>query len=707
MQQTSATAYDADGEVASTSDALGNATSYTYDLLGRQTMDTVATFAPFVNHTVRALGTTYDTLGHVILATSYGWGSPPAVVNQVENVYDGLGNLVTQYQSLSGPVNTTTSPYTPAVQYQYTTCYAGAGNYSRLTGITYPGGTQVSYAYAGLNDLDDAISRITSVSDGGQMVESYRYLGLSTVIGATLPEPSINETVSLDNFGNVADIAWTQGGTLSGNTVSGGTPLVNVAYGYNSVGEVTWRQDVQAAAAGVTDLDQTYSYDSAERLTGYQQGAGTLSGNTMTIASPTVTASWSLDSEGNRYNASGTYGTSYGANDESLGTSTQYAPRSGNTTTVSFGASGSVTVHYDAWGRVVETYSGSSSVAGPNGAASYTTYSYNALGRQITTNNYTNTDTLISGTQTYFDGANPIEVRMQDNTLLATNVWSPADGRLILRDAVATVLSTYTGLTITPNSAGGIQRLYPMTDGIGSIVAVADPTGTVQERYTYTADGLPQALTAAWAARSTGWGIVQYASTLGWNWLYRGQQWVQTQPDTSSAQWRGLYVGGSGQWYDPVHATTLQPNLSGYGDPQTNPYQMTFQEQFGATVAPMAIGIGVGIIAGIATGGLGLAFMPGIMAGAAGGAASMGSSTYAAGGDFGQIAESAAIGAVAGAAGGAAGGFAGDVMRGALSAVGISCCRRRYGARRAPRRLRLAHRKAVPSARRKDLRGLP
>ena len=206
--------YDALGEVISQVNRDTSEHYYRYDTLGRQIMDTVATFAPFVDHTVRALGTTYDTLGHVILATSYGWGSPPAVVNQVENVYDGLGNLVTQYQSLSGPVNTTTSPYTPAVQYQYTTCYAGAGNYSRLTGITYPGGTQVSYAYAGLNDLDDAISRITSVSDGGQMVESYRYLGLSTVIGATLPEPSINETVSLDNFGNVADIAWTQGGTF-------------------------------------------------------------------------------------------------------------------------------------------------------------------------------------------------------------------------------------------------------------------------------------------------------------------------------------------------------------------------------------------------------------------------------------------------------------------------------------------------------------
>ncbi len=209
-------------------------------------MDTVVKFAPGVSTTVRALGTTYDTLGDVVLATSYGWGSPPAVVNQVEDIYDGLGNLVAQYQSHSGAVNTTTSPYTPAVQYQYTTMYQGAGNYSRLTGITYPGGTQVTYTYAGANGLDESLSRITSVLDAGQTVESYRYLGLSTVIGATLPLPLTNlyETVSLDNFGNVADIAWTQGGTLSGNAVSGGTPLVNIAYGYNLAGNVAWRQDV-------------------------------------------------------------------------------------------------------------------------------------------------------------------------------------------------------------------------------------------------------------------------------------------------------------------------------------------------------------------------------------------------------------------------------------------------------------------------------
>ena len=133
----------------------------------------------------------------------------------------------------------------------------------------------------------------------------------------------------------------------------------------------------------------------------------------------------------------------------------------GNTTTVTFDASGSVLVTYDAWGRVAGTCS-TPRVGGPNGSASYTTYAYDALGRLITTTNYA-VGGGTSGTQTYFDGANPIEVRAgQQHAPLATNVWSPADGRLILRDAVAAQLSVDTGLTIAGNIAGGtIQRLVP------------------------------------------------------------------------------------------------------------------------------------------------------------------------------------------------------------------------------------------------------
>ena len=174
---------------------------------------------------------------------------------------------------------------------------------------------------------------------------------------------------------------------------------------------------------------QVYAYDGMHRLTGYSQG--TLNTTSYTLSSINASASWSLDSQGNRYDNSGTtYGTSYDAADESQSSGTAYSPGSGNTTTVTFGGSRSVIVTYDAWGRVVGTYYSPYAVGGSNGSAIYTTYSYDALGRAITTKN----DFVGSadGTQTYYDGTNPIEERELDNaTPLLTNVWSTNDGPLI------------------------------------------------------------------------------------------------------------------------------------------------------------------------------------------------------------------------------------------------------------------------------------
>ena len=115
------------------------------------------------------------------------------------------------------------------------------------------------------------------------------------------------------------------GGTLQGNTVSGGTPLVNVAYGYDLANEPVWRDDEVADAAGQT-LDQTYSYDTMERLTGYSsRRAHHHHGHDF---QPTLSNSWSLDSEGNRYNNGGTtYGTSYNTANESQSSGTAYSRR--------------------------------------------------------------------------------------------------------------------------------------------------------------------------------------------------------------------------------------------------------------------------------------------------------------------------------------------------------------------------------------------
>ncbi len=115
--------YDALGELITETNRDDSVHTYQYDLLGRQTKDSVSNLPLLMDGSVTALGTTYDTLGDVTLATSYeGSGN---IVNQVENVYDGLGNLVTQYQAHSGAVNTTSAPYTPAVHISTPPCTKG------------------------------------------------------------------------------------------------------------------------------------------------------------------------------------------------------------------------------------------------------------------------------------------------------------------------------------------------------------------------------------------------------------------------------------------------------------------------------------------------------------------------------------------------------------------------------------------------------
>ena len=143
-----------------------------------------------------------------------------------------------------------------------------------------------------------------------------------------------------------------------------------------------------------------------------------------------------MDSQGNRYNGTGAYSSVY-TGSYNTASATAGSNSDGDATTVAFDSSRSDTVTYDAWGRVVKVASTPSGTGGPNGSASYTTFSYDALGRQISTTNVATSGSIISGTLVYFDGTNRIEVRLANNSPLMTYVWSPADGRMILRDAVA------------------------------------------------------------------------------------------------------------------------------------------------------------------------------------------------------------------------------------------------------------------------------
>src|SRR5262249_61216800 len=130
----------------------------------------------------------YDPGGRAYLATSYDAASAGNIVNQVQQVYNGGGQLTTEYQSHSGAVNTST---TPKVQYSYSEMASGA-NHSRLTSIVYPNGRTITYNYA--TGLANNISRLSSLSDGSTTLESYSYLGLSTVVIRSHPQPTVDLT---------------------------------------------------------------------------------------------------------------------------------------------------------------------------------------------------------------------------------------------------------------------------------------------------------------------------------------------------------------------------------------------------------------------------------------------------------------------------------------------------------------------------------
>ncbi|MGH9205538.1 MAG: hypothetical protein ACRD1G_03105, partial [Acidimicrobiales bacterium] len=230
------------GDSTQFTDRDGNVHQYSYDVLGRQTSDQVSTLGTGVDGTIRRIDTSYDGQGNVFLTTSYSSTAGTTIVNQVEDLYNGYGQLTNQYQSHSGAVNTSS---TPEVQYAYVEGASGANN-SRLMTITYPNGRVLTYNYAA--GVDNTISRLTSLSDPSGTLESYKYLGLDTVVERDHPLTNINQTfisqtggtgdagdkyTGLDRFGRVAEQNWYNTSTSSSTD--------DFQYGYDRDSNVLWK----------------------------------------------------------------------------------------------------------------------------------------------------------------------------------------------------------------------------------------------------------------------------------------------------------------------------------------------------------------------------------------------------------------------------------------------------------------------------------
>ena len=340
----------------------------------------------------------YDTAGRVEKLTSYDAASGGTVVNEVQRAYNGLGQLTKEYQEHSGAVNTGTSL---KVQYAYSEMASGA-NHSRLTSMTYPNGTALTYAYGSGGSLDDTISRLVTITYGSSVnTETLSYLGLGTVVKRAESEPGIELThvklsgesngdaddqyIGLDRFGRVVDQRWV--------VTSSGTALDRFQYGYDRNSNRLYKDNLLD-----NNFDELYhvdgaanGYDSLDQLLEFQRGAlsDTNSDNIPdTVSTASRTQAWTMDAQGN-FSSVSTDGTPVNRTHDkqnrltAVGSNNLTFDSNGNTTT----DNNAYTLKYDAWNRLVEV---------KNGSTVLNAFSYDAVSRRITENPGTQRDLYYS-----------------------------------------------------------------------------------------------------------------------------------------------------------------------------------------------------------------------------------------------------------------------------------------------------------------------
>ncbi len=550
------------GQNKTYTDRNGTVHTYAYDVLGRQTADAVTTLAVGVDGTVLRLQTAYDTGGRPYLFTSFNAASGGSIVNQVEDLFNGLGQLTTEYQSHSGAVNPSS---TPSVQYAYVDLAGGANN-SRQTSMTYPNGRVVNYVYnAG---LDSSISRLSALSDSSATLESYLYLGLNTVVQRSHPQPGVNlsyiqqtgdthantdggdQYTGLDRFGRVIDQFWVNAGT--------GQATDRFQYGYDRDGNVLYKANLVGAA-----FSELYhasgagnGYDQLNQLTAFERGtlsASQQGGPLDTVASPSHSQSWVYDALGNWSSVTTDGSTQNRVNNQQnevtvAGTAALTFDKDGNTTTNDQGHS----LVYDAWNHLV---------AVKTAVVGLTVYGYDALGRRITENPGALRDLYYSSAWQVLEER--VGTDVQDQYL-----WSPVYvDALVERDRDQTGGGTLS------------ERLYAQQDANWNVTAVLSTAGAMQERY---ADDPYGQVTYA----TPGWSVLT-GTTVNWVYLHQGER-QDTISGVNDSRGR-VYIPSLGRWgqrdplgyidgpnlYEYEHDNTIvsvDPNGTDAEDPFLKPF---------------------------------------------------------------------------------------------------------------------------------------
>lgn len=473
-------AYNLVGEKTSFTDQNGTTHGYNYDVLGRLTADIITTLGSGVDGSVRYLGYSFDAAGRPYQQTSYSDVGGTTIVNQVQDAYNGYGQIITEYQAHSGVVNTGGGAPTLSVGYGYS---QSTPNASRLIGMTYPNARFENYQYQ--TALDNAISRIDVIGDAGGTdtgrTRIYQFLGLSNAVtfdGNNVTLTYVKQAgdthantdggdqyTGLDRFGRVIDQYWTGPGS---STVD------RFQYGYDANGNVLYKNNL--INANFSELYHVNGsgggYDSLNRLTAFQRG--TLNSSLDTITTPNTLAgssnNWSLDAVGNITSSGGVAHTVNSENQvTAVGSAGLTYDNNGNMLTDEKGN----TYTYDAWNRIA-------TVNGTN------RYKYDAQGRRT----YEGT----TGHDLYYNTAGNVVEERSGSTVTDQEVWGLGYvNDLVLRD------DNSVGGSLGKTASGLGRRLWAIQDANWNVTSLANDAGSVALRFVYDPYGTKTVLNASWA----------------------------------------------------------------------------------------------------------------------------------------------------------------------------------------------------------------
>jgi hypothetical protein len=241
--------------------------------------DRVTTLGTGIDGAVRRISRGYNRAGRLESVSSWsdaeiGTGS---VVNQVVLRYNGFGQLVEEYQSHDGEMDTGS---TPVVLYTHAD---GSARHIRRLSTVYPDGREIARSYGEAESADDALGRVYELrdaSDGDAALARYTRRGLSATMRIEYPQcggsspvemtyikqagepdgPAGDQYTGQDSFNRIIDIRWLRGGTE--------THVDRIQYGFDRANNRLWRKNVVA----VDDWDELYAYGGIYQLPERQRG---------------------------------------------------------------------------------------------------------------------------------------------------------------------------------------------------------------------------------------------------------------------------------------------------------------------------------------------------------------------------------------------------------------------------------------------------